>query len=171
MTLSAPGFPSSNARAWLDNGSEANFMSTTLYDELEGVSATQTRREFETLSGHLVSALGKVTLMVEWESHHPWQADPVELEFFIIHNLQTDLLIGTNTIRECSLQKITRYGWIPMRNSARVSLMAKPQKMTAFLESDECSDSNPPNGPWPRPRPRPDGPNPPPQPGRWNENW
>jgi hypothetical protein len=171
MTLSTPGFRSSSARAWLDHDSEANFMSKTLYDELEGVSASQTRQDFETLNGHPVTALGKVTLRVEWESRRQWLADPVELEFFIIHNLQTDLLIGANTIQEHSLQKLARCGRIPMRNSVKVSLMIKPRKMTTFLGSDDGSDSNPPKGPWPRPRPRPSGPHPPPQPGKRDEYW
>ena len=108
MTLSAPGSRSSNVRAWLDKGSDANFMSKTLYDELEGVSASPTRQEFETFNDHLVTALGKATLKVEWESHRQRLTDPVEMEFFIIHNLQTDLLIGADTIREYSLQKIAR---------------------------------------------------------------
>jgi hypothetical protein len=158
MALSAPGLRSIDARAWLDNDSEANFMSKTLYDKLEGVSASRTRQDFETCNGHLVTPLGKATLTVEWEFHHQWLADPVELEFFIIHNLQTDLLIGANAIREYSLQKIARYGWIPMRNSAKVSLMVKPRKM------DEGSDSSPPKGPWPPSSPS--SPHPPPQPGR-----
>jgi hypothetical protein len=149
MTLLAPGFRISNARALLDNGSDANFMSKTLYDELEGVSASQTRQEFETVDGHLVTALGKATLRVEWEPHRQWLSDPVELEFFIIHNLRTDLLIGANTMREHSLQKIARYVWIPMRNSPIVSLVVKQRKVTPFLGSDEGSDSNPPKGPWP----------------------
>jgi hypothetical protein len=167
MALSAPGFRSSNARALLDNDSDANFMSKTLYDELEGVSVSQTRQEFENFNGHLVTALGKATLRVEWESHRQWLADPVELEFFIIHNLRSDLLIGANTIREHSLQKIARYGWVPMRNSAKVSLTVKQRKITPFLGSDEGSDSSPPKGPWPpRPPPRPSGPHPPPQPGK-----
>src|SRR5436305_21394 len=169
MTLSAPGFRSNNARAWLDKGSDANFMSKTLYDELEGVSASQTRQEFETFNGHRVTALGKTTLRVEWESHRQWLADPVELEFFIIHNLQTDLLIGANTIREHSLQKIARYGWIPVRNSAKVSLTVKPRKVTPFLGPDEGSGFSPPKGPWP-PEPRPLPPHPPPQPGK-REYW
>jgi hypothetical protein len=171
LTLSAPGLHSIDVRALLDNGSDANFMSKTLYDELEGVSVNRTQQEFETFNGHLVTALGKVTLRVEWEPHCQWLADPVELEFFIIYNLRTDLLIGANTIREHSLQKIARDGGIPMRNSARVSLMIRSRKMTPFLGSDEGSDSNPPKGPWPpRPPPRPSGPHPPPQPGK-REYW
>jgi hypothetical protein len=165
MTLSATDFRGSNARAWLDNGSEDNFMSKMLYDTLEGVSASQTRQEFEAFNGHVVTPLGKATLRVEWESRHQWSAGPVELEFFIVHNLRTDLLIGANTIQEHSLQKIARYGRIPMRNSARASVMIKLRKKTTFPRSDEGSDSNPPEGPWP-PRPSPSGPHPPPQPGR-----
>jgi hypothetical protein len=170
MTLSGPGFRSSNARAWLDNGSEANFISKTLYDKLEGLSASQTRQEFEAFNGHLVTALGKVTLGVEWESRRQWPAGPVELEFFIIYNLRTDLLIGANTIQEYSLQKIALYGRIPMRNSARASLMIKPRETTTLPGPDECSYSNPPKGPWPPP-PRPPGPHPRPHPGKRDEYW
>jgi hypothetical protein len=167
MTLLAPGFHSINARALLDTGSDVNFMSKTLYDELEGVSVYRTQQEFETLNGHLVTALGKAILRVEWEPHCQQPADPVDLEFFIMYNLRTDLLIGTSTIREHSLQKIARDDWIPMRNSAKVSLMIKSRKMTPFLGSDEGSDYSPPKGPWPpRPPPRPSGPHPPPQPGK-----
>jgi len=162
MTLSATGFRSSNARAWLDNGSEANFMSKTLYDKLEGIPASQTRQEFEVFNGHVVTALGKATLRVEWEPRRQWPAGPVELEFFIIYNLQTDLVIGAKTIQEHSLQKIASYGWIPMRNSARVSLIRR-RKKTTFPGSDEGSYSNPPNGPWPPP-PKPPGPHPRPHP-------
>ena len=163
MTLSAASFRISNARAWLDNGSEANFMSKTLYDKLEGVSASQTRQEFKAFNGHVVMALWKVTLRVEWESRRQWSAGPVELEFFIIYNLRTDLLIGADTIQEHSLQKIACNGWIPMRNSARASLITL-RKRTTFPRSDEGSDSNPPNGPWPPP-PNP-SPHPRPHPGR-----
>lgn len=163
VILSATGFRSSNARAWLDNGSEANFMSKTLYDKLEGVSASQTQQEFEAFNGHVVTALGKATLRVEWESRRQWPAGPVELEFFIIYNLRTDLLIGANTIQEHSLKEIARYGWVPMRNSTRASLITLRKKRT-FSGSDEGSDSNPPKGPWPPPKPP--GPHPPPHPGR-----
>src|SRR5947209_3295651 len=93
VTLSGSGFRSSNARAWLDRESQANLMSKTLYDKLEGISVSQARQEFETFSGHLVKALGKVTLGIEWEHRRQWPAGPVELEFFIIYNLRTDLLI------------------------------------------------------------------------------
>ena len=164
ITLSGTGFRSSNARAWLDNGSEANFMSKTMYDKLEGVSASQTWQEFEALNGHVVTALGKATLRVEWEPRRQWSAGPVELEFFIIHNLQTELLIGAKTIQEHSLQKIARCGRIPMRDSARASLITLRKKRT-FSGSDEGSYSNPPNGPWPPP-PKPPGPHPRPHPGK-----
>jgi hypothetical protein len=164
MTLSATGSRTSDARAWLDNGSEANFMSKTLYDMLEGVPASRTRQEFEAFNGQVVTALGKATLRVEWEPHRQWPAGPVELEFFIIYNLRTDLLIGANTIQEHSLQKIARYDRIPMRYSARASLITL-RKKTTFPGPDEGSDSNPPNGPWPPP-PKPSGPHPQPQPGR-----
>jgi hypothetical protein len=164
ITLSGTGFRSSNARAWLDNGSEANFMSKTMYDKLEGVSASQTQQEFEAFNGRVVTALGKATLRVEWEPRRQRPAGPVELEFFIIYNLRTDLLIGTDTIHEHSLQEIARYGCIPMRNSARASLITL-RKKTAFPESDEGSYSNPPNGPWPPP-PKPQSPHPRPHPGR-----
>jgi hypothetical protein len=179
VTLSATGVRSSNARAWLDNSSEANFMSKTLYDMLEGVPTNQARQEFEALDGHVVEALGKATLRVKWESRRQWPVGPVELEFFIIYNLRADLLIGANTIQEHSLQKIACYGRIPMRDSARASLITL-QKKTTFPESDEGSDSNPPRppppkpsgphprppiGPWP-PSPKPPGPHPRPPPGR-----
>lgn len=164
MTLSTTGFRSSNAIAWLDNGSEANFISKTLYDKLEGVSASQTRQEFEAFNGRVVTALGKATLRVEWESRRQWPAGPVGLEFFIIYNLPADLIIGANTIQEHSLQKIARCGWIPMRNSARASLITL-RKKTTFPGSDEGSYSNPPKGPWPPP-PKPPGPHPRPQPGK-----
>jgi hypothetical protein len=167
VILSATGFRSSNARAWLDNDSEANFMSKTLYDKLEGVSASQTQQEFETSNGHVVTPLGKATLRVEWESRRQWPVGPVELDFFIIYNLRTDLLIGANTIQEHSLREIARYGRVPMRNPARASSITLRKKRT-FPGSDEGSDSNPPKGPWPPP-PKPPGPHPPPQPGRWDE--
>src|ERR1700722_4976237 len=162
MTLSATDFRGSNARAWLDNGSEDNFMSKMLYDTLEGVSASQTRQEFEAFNGHVVTPLGKATLRVEWESRHQWSAGPVELEFFIIYNLRADLLIGANTIQEHSLQKIAYYDWIPMRDSARASLVTL-RKKTTFPESDEGSDSNPPRPP----PPKPSGPHPRPPIGPW----